>query len=111
MRFFQHLLQHLINFGPIKANPRSALLQLDCPHQRRKRQRHIIKRALFSFFCTLGSFDGFPIGSLLVGRFLAAFIAENMWMPRDHFIADCIGHIVKIKQLFFAGHLRVINGL
>ena len=86
--FFHNLINHMGRVRPVKPHTRGPFLQLHRAGEGRQAGGHAIERAGLCLACALGGFDFFPIGGLLFGGFITRFVAKNMRVAGDHFIAD-----------------------
>ena len=56
---------------------------------------------------TLGCLYRLPVGGLLFGGLIARFVAKDMWVAGQHFVADGADHVIQIKVPCFFGDLGV----
>ena len=109
--FFGDLGQNLRGRGPVKPHARSTFLQLLRPHERRKTRRDTVQRAALRLARAFSGLDLFPIHGLLVRALVAAFVAKDMRVSRDHLVRDVAHHVLKREMPRLLRHLRVVDRL
>ncbi len=108
---FDNLINHLLGVRPVKSHPRGTFLQLHGAQQGWQAQSHTIQRALLRLPGTLRRLHRLPIAGLLLGGFVAAFIAKDMRMPRDHLVRHGVCHLIKGEKPLLSRHLSVKHRL
>ena len=109
--FLGDLVEHLRGFGPVEPHARCPLLQLQCAQQGGQPHGDSVQNAGLRLVGTFGGLDRLPIAGLLLGRFIAAFVAENMRVAGHHLVGDGIGHVLKGEQATVIGNLGMKHHL
>ncbi len=110
-RLLLQLVQHRLGRRPVEAHARGPVLQLHRPGQRRQAERHPVEHAPGRGAGALPGLDRLPVTDLLLGRLVAALVAEDMRVAGDQLVRDRPRHVREVEHPRLLGHPGVEHDL